>query len=83
MQTYVNTVRRIHKDLCYERRARRTQDIKALVSYLDGPLVSVLSTIQAIAESPQWDDTEKIAHIRALLTEQEPVRQEPKHVWPR
>jgi len=76
VQTYVNTVRRIHKDLCYERRARRTQDIKALVSYLDGPLVSVLSTIQAIAESPQWDDTEKIAHIRALLTEQEPVRQE-------
>ena len=27
-------------------------------------------------KTPQWDDTAKIAHIRALLAEQEPVRQD-------
>jgi hypothetical protein len=83
VQTYVNTVRRIHKDPCYERRARRTQDIKALVSYLEAPSSVCGPRSRLSRRAHNGTILRRSPTFGRCSRNRNPYARKPKHVWPR
>jgi hypothetical protein len=74
LQTYLNTVQREHKEVCYRRREHWNEAVRKLIGYLDHSFLKILSAIKQITDSAELDDAGKVRQIRALLAAEEPDR---------
>jgi TnpA family transposase len=74
LRSFHNGAIRAHKEQCYARREQHNEALKALLDGLEHGLLGTLTTISSITEDRALSDTEKVTHIRALLTQRETRR---------
>jgi hypothetical protein len=69
VQSALNACQREHKERYYAARIEQRQSLQALVEDVANGVFSPLTEIEAIAFCEQLGDTEKLSHIRAVLSQ--------------
>ena len=68
MQSYQNSTKREHRDLCYDNRKQREQSFKLLNSSV-GNALNIFTNIVATLKSQDIEDSEKLKQIHELVSQ--------------